>query len=128
MFNRIATIAIMLIVLVPAVSLASSKSGLKGLVTIDDPTCRAQPSAAYQQASCRIPYQATVDVMDKDGVTKLSEFESNQQGRFQITLEPGEYLLVPHNGFRYPRAEPQPAVVKSAGFTKVNINYDSGAR
>jgi hypothetical protein len=73
------------------------------------------------------PYQATIAVLSQRGKT-VAKFESDVNGRFQVPLEPGEYILHPEPSGSLPYAMEQPVTVFKDQFTEVSITYDSGIR
>ncbi|MDP2975301.1 MAG: carboxypeptidase-like regulatory domain-containing protein, partial [Anaerolineales bacterium] len=42
------------------------------------------------------PYQAVLTVLRPDG-RKVAEFQTNENGRFRITLAPGDYIFHPES-------------------------------
>ena len=58
----------------------------------------------------------------------MARVRSASDGRFRISLAPGRYLLLPHNGRPYPRSSAQVATVYSHRYTTVLIRYDTGIR
>src|SRR3954465_13872401 len=66
------------------------------------------------------PYQATLAVLSQRGKT-VAEFESDANGRFQVPLEPGEYILHPESSGSLPYAKDQAVTVYKGQFTEVSI-------
>ena len=73
------------------------------------------------------PYQATVTVLDQNG-NRVTQFQTDSQGRFRVLLNPGAYTLVPESPNTLPFASPQNVTVASKQFTPITITYDSGIR
>jgi hypothetical protein len=108
----------------PAVQPAAS--GIEGQVWIG-PT---SPILGVGTPETNEPYQATI--VFKDGATgeAVAEVRSDEEGRFRIDLEPGNYLVEPQspNPGAPPYAEPQTASVQPNQFTRIEIVYESGIR
>jgi hypothetical protein len=73
------------------------------------------------------PYQALIGVTNEAGRT-VTEVRSGPDGRFEIILEPGTYVLRPQSEAIYPHAAPQTVTVVKDHVTPVHIVYDSGMR
>jgi hypothetical protein len=98
-------------------------SGIEGIVTIG-PMCPAM----QEDAPCPdLPYQATMTVLTTSGKI-LFEFQTDEGGRFQVGLAPGEYVLHPEPRDSISFAADIPFTVKEGQFTKLEISYDSGIR
>lgn len=105
---------------------ASLSSGITGKITIG-PTCAVQPVPSNPSCDPQ-PYQATVIVKTADGQNEITRFTSKADGTFKVTLNPGNYLLVPVNAGPLPRGSQQSATVEKNKFTQINLIYDSGIR
>lgn len=74
------------------------------------------------------PFRAALIVKSDNGKA-VTRFQTDEQGRFRVPLQPGTYLLVPvvpeQGG---PWAIPQAISVDDGKFTHVEISYDSGIR
>lgn len=103
-------------------------SGVHGQVLLG-PVCpveRIPPDPACADK----PYQTIVQVI-RLGSAKSSPFavmETDKEGRFSITLPPGEYALVPAGGKVMPRCASQTVTVKPGVMQEVNLSCDSGIR
>jgi hypothetical protein len=73
------------------------------------------------------PYEATIAIVDATGRT-VAKAHSGPDGRFEIVLEPGTYVLRPESADMYPQAPAQTVSVAGNRFTPVRIVYDSGIR
>lgn len=102
---------------------ASTTSGVEGQVFIG-PVC---PVVQEGQECADRPYQATLVVNNSNG-REIVKVQTDEQGRFKIPLEPGEYILHPESPNVMPYAAEQVFVVEAGRFTQVNITYDSGIR
>ncbi len=102
-----------------------SGAGIARLVTIG-PMC---PVMREDVPCPDQPFQATIVVQDEDGV-EVTRVESGEDGRFQVYLAPGRYILVPQlpNPGVPPSAEEQSIEVRAGAFTEATIQYDSGIR
>lgn len=101
----------------------STTSGVEGQVFIG-PVC---PVVQEGQECADRPYQATLIVNNSNG-REIVKVQTDEQGRFKIPLEPGEYILHPESPNVMPYAAEQVFVVEAGRFTQVNITYDSGIR
>jgi hypothetical protein len=129
MKQKILPILILLILtVVTACSGTSSTtpdSGVEGQVVIG-PVC---PVIQQGGENCiDRPYQATLTINDPNG-RKIVQIEADEDGRFKIPLEPGNYILVPESkGLLIPFASQQPFTVAEGKYTQLTIAYDSGIR
>ena len=80
-----------------------------------------------------IPYQADIHVID--GAENLvHSFSTDEEGNFQVILEPGNYILMPQVEQEgdivpsWPRSRPYNVQVNIGSFTEIEIYYDSGIR
>jgi hypothetical protein len=108
----------------PAVTVSPSApdSGIRGIVLLS-PTCRDPAAAA---TPCVRPYVARLAILDSDG-NKVADVESGQDGRFSVTLPPGDYVITPApGGDPFPTGQPVPVSVVADEYTDVEVDYDSG--
>ena len=98
-------------------------SGIEGQVLLG-PMC---PVVQQGQACPDQPYQATLTVKDLNGL-QIAQFQTDEEGRFQIPLVPGEYILHPESPNGIPFAGDQSFLVETGRYTRVTIHYDSGIR
>ena len=116
----------LLFVLLLTACLQSSESldsGIEGTVTIgpmcpvmqDDVPCPDQP------------YQATLTVLTTNG-KKVTQFQTDETGRFRVDLAPGDYVLHPESPNRLSFAADIPFTVNEHKFMQLEISYDSGIR
>jgi hypothetical protein len=98
-------------------------SGIEGQVLLG-PMC---PVMQQGQDCPDQPYQATLTIMNRDGV-QVAQFQTDDQGRFNIPLVPGEYILHPESPNGIPFAGDQSFMVETGRFTQITIHYDSGIR
>jgi hypothetical protein len=106
-------------------SIKSNNSGINGAVTYG-PVCAVMPEPDEGQCSDK-PYAATIIIRSTAGVD-LTKVKSDENGVFQITLAPGDYVLHPVTEGQYPTAGDVPVTVEANKFAKVLIQYDSGIR
>lgn len=102
---------------------ASTASGVEGQVFIG-PVC---PVVQEGQECPDQPYQATLIVNNING-REVAKVQTDAEGRFKVSLEPGEYILHPESPNVMPFAAEQTFTVESGKFTQVIVNYDSGIR
>jgi hypothetical protein len=98
-------------------------SGIEGQVLLG-PMC---PVVEPGQECPDQPYQATLTVKSPDGL-QIMQFQSDAQGRFQVSLVPGEYILHPESPNGIPFAGDQSFIVETGRYTQIIIHYDSGIR
>jgi hypothetical protein len=75
------------------------------------------------------PYQATITVSSLED-RRIVQFQTDEQGNFNVPLAPGEYILHPETpqGMPFPFADEQRLVVLPGEFTRIIVLYDSGIR
>lgn len=73
------------------------------------------------------PYQAVLTVNSPEG-ERIVQIQTDEEGRFRIPLQPGEYILHPESQNALPFAREQAVIVEEGTFTQVIVNYDSGIR
>ena len=99
-------------------------SGIRGIVLLG-PVC---PTESAESSPCLTPYAATLVITDSDGnvITRVS---SGPDGRFEVLLPPGDYVIQPDNGpDGNPSSIPQPVTVGPDEFEQVEVDYDTGLR
>ncbi len=118
---------------------------LTGLVIILLATCSVQPATIHSGVqgqvfigpSCPVvqigqpcpdkTYQATLTIKRADG-GRVTQAQTDDDGRFTIQLPPGEYILHPESPNMIPFAPDQTFTVQSNSFTELIVTYDSGIR
>ena len=105
-----------------------SNTGVSGTITYGP----LSPVAVEGHENSR-PFQASIHVID--GAENLvHSFTSDEEGNFQVVLEPGNYILMPQvdeeGGLvpSWPRSRPYNVQVNIGSFTEVDVYYDSGIR
>lgn len=97
--------------------------GIDGLVLLG-PQC----PVVRQDAPCPdAPHRATIDVWDARG-TYVTRVRSAEDGRFQVGLRAGDYVLEPEAGHPFPYAGPMQVTVPRGEWTAVTVLYDTGIR
>lgn len=74
---------------------------------------------------------AIITVQPAGGGDEIARTTADSEGRFQLTLKPGTYLLVPlapNPSAILPRGETQTVTVRKKKLTTVVVNYDTGIR
>ena len=102
---------------------ATADSGLEGQVFIG-PVC---PLVGPGQECPDQPYQALLTVNSAEG-GRITQIQTDQQGRFRLTLRPGQYILHPESPNAMPFAGDQAVTVETSRFTQLFVKYDSGIR
>lgn len=98
-------------------------SGVEGQVFIG-PMC---PVVQEGQECPNQPYQAALTVLSPNG-RKIVQVRTDEEGKFEIPLAPGEYILHPESPNGLPFGSDQNFVVEAGRFTDIVVNYDSGIR
>lgn len=115
----------LLLVLLSACAPGEVNSGIRGEVSIG-PMC----PVIQEGVPCPDqPYQAELSVLTLGGRRVLS-FETDEMGRFEVKLPPGDYILHPESpeGQFLPYASDVPFTVHPEEYTIVNVYFDSGIR
>ena len=107
----------------PAGAEGRPASGVRGKV-LYGPTCPVERVGER----CVEPYDATLRIRRRSTRKVVAEVRSGRDGRFTVRLRPGHYIIEPSVGHPYPRASPEPVLVRSHRFTSVTIMFDSGIR
>jgi len=114
---------------VPTIPLPTSTipldSGIHGQVLVG-PACPGPQRLDATECADR-PLQASITVTDLNGKF-ITKFTSGEDERFEIPLEPGDYILHPVPGDPYPRASELKVTVPAGEYIEVMIQYDSGLR
>jgi hypothetical protein len=124
--KKIVFVLLLLLMLLSACSTLTPTpidSGLEGQVFIG-PVC---PVVQQGQECPDQPYQATLTVNNSNG-REIAKVQTDEQGRFKIPLEPGEYILHPESPNVMSTASEQNFTVEAGKFTQITITYDSGIR
>lgn len=98
-------------------------SGIEGQVLIG-PMC---PVVQPGQECPDQPYQATLTVTSPSGA-QIAQVKTDEQGRFDALLVPGQYILHPESPDGVAFASDQTFVVETGRYTQLTVNYDSGIR
>lgn len=98
-------------------------SGIHGMV-LYGPTCPVQRPGH----TCVRAFRASITIRREPAGTVVAHARSAADGRFTTRLSAGRYLLQPHNGKPYPRAQARMISVRRHQFIAVTIRYDSGIR
>ncbi len=102
-------------------------SGIEGQVFVG-PQC----PVVRQGALCPDrPLEATIVVWDVDRTREVTTFTTDEQGRFRISLAPGDYYLDPQRPEAdnpFPAPSPQTIAVRPNAWTRLTVRYDSGIR
>lgn len=123
---RIQFVVGILIILLATCSIqeaAPADSGLEGQVFIE-PVC---PLVGPGQECPDQPYQTLLTINSASG-GRVTQVQTDPQGRFRLALEPGQYILHPASPNVIPFAEENSFSVVAGQFTQITVNYDSGIR
>lgn len=101
----------------------SVENGVEGQVFVG-PMC---PVVQIGQECPDQPYQAVLTVNSPEG-ERIVQIQTDEEGRFRIPLEPGDYILHPESEDVLPFAAEQSFTVEEGKFTRLTVTYDSGIR
>jgi uncharacterized surface anchored protein len=75
------------------------------------------------------PFRSVLEIQRPDGRV-VARAESDDAGRFEVALPPGDYILVPTapSPGSAPHAAPLPFTVAQGVWTSLTVQYDSGIR
>ena len=85
------------------------------------------PVCAFNQP-CEAQFSAGFTV--QRGTTRAATFRSDAQGRFEVRLSPGTYVVVPDadTPIISPKSQTREATVGPSGLTMVDLHFDTGIR
>lgn len=105
----------------------ATPSGIRGTVLLG-PTCPiGEEPGEYEPVPCLTPYAAQLVILDSESAV-VERVMSGDDGRFEVTVPPGEYVVTPETGENYPFAQPVPVTVSPGDYAEIQINYDTGIR
>ncbi len=99
-------------------------SGVRGVVTYG-PLC---PVVRAGSPCPDRPWQGTVQAFQPDGSTLVREAQTDQDGAFTLSLEPGAYVISPLTPDGPPTSKFRNVTVNSGSFVEVILQVDSGIR
>ena len=103
---------------------ATPSSGIRALVLLS-PTC---PVQQVGQPPCETPYAAEFRVTRRGESAVLATIRSGNDGKFELPLAPGDYVVTPTAAEVLPAAAPVDVTVEPGRFTEIQIDFDSGIR
>jgi len=85
------------------------------------------PVCAVNQP-CEAPFKASFSV--QRGTTRVTSFQSDEQGHFEVRLSPGSYVVVPEADAPIisPQSQTREVTVGTNGLTMVDLHFDTGIR
>ncbi|MCI0432320.1 MAG: prealbumin-like fold domain-containing protein, partial [Gemmatimonadetes bacterium] len=74
------------------------------------------------------PFRAVFYVMESG--REVARFESDEQGRFKVSLPPGEYTIVPDKSapVLFPHRQKKNVTVPADDYAEVTLRFDTGMR
>ncbi len=100
------------------------ETGIEGVITLS-PT-HGGPIREGEDSSRPLPNTAFIV---RQGDAEVARFTSDDQGRFQVALPPGDYqVLAREQKHKFGGWGPFPVTVEAGKMTKKNIDCDSGMR
>jgi hypothetical protein len=103
------------------------ESGIEGQTVISP----ARPGPLREGDSGSAPFQTTLVVLSASNGQPVASVETGSDGRFRVSLPPGEYRIGPspeQQRRRFPRGGEQTVKVQPGRFSKVRLEFDSGMR
>jgi hypothetical protein len=98
-------------------------SGIRGRA-LSGPQCPVE----IQGSPCPdLPYEGTVIATDSDTGEEFT-VETDSQGRFELSLEPGTYEVSIASESSPPFAKPQTVTVNPGSFAEIVVSVDTGIR
>jgi hypothetical protein len=123
-------VLVLLLVLAPfCASAACGAPAAPGGTTLVGTVMRGPTQPVCQVAvPCEAPFSAGFTAEQRGRV--VAAFRSDSQGRFELKLNPGDYLIVPGPDAPIisPKAQAKEVVVASAGPTTIVLHFDTGIR
>ena len=107
-------------------STTPAPGGIRGTVILG-PTCPGGEPGATDPVLCLTPYAAQLVILDAQNQV-AGRVTSGTDGRFEISLPPGSYVITPIGGDPSPIAQPVSVIVRAGEYIEVQINYDTGIR
>ena len=107
---------------------SQTNSGVKGQVMLG-PVCPVMQDPPDPQCADR-PYETTIQVI-KVGSPQSAPFKTTQtdsNGRYSVTLPPGDYALQPLGGNVFPSCETKEVTVVASKIIEANLSCDTGIR
>ena len=103
----------------------SGNSGIRGRV-VAGPQCPVEPVSGNECADKPVSTDVIVKAGGGDLVTKV---HSGSDGRFEVRLKPGTYVLAPVDaGSGIMAAKPVSVTVKAGRFARATLTLDTGIR
>ena len=98
-------------------------SGIRGQA-LSGPQCPVE----VQGSPCPdLPFQGTVIATDSEGGDEFT-VETDSEGRFELSLEPGTYEVSIVSETSPPFAKPQTVMVEPGAFAEIAVSVDTGIR
>ena len=102
-------------------------SGVRGAVLLG-PICPVMQNPPDPQCADK-PYQTAIIVFRASNTTNaFASTQSGEDGRFEISLPPGDYVLRPAGKNPFPYCSEQTVTVEPDAYTETNISCDTGIR
>ncbi|MEM7280944.1 MAG: carboxypeptidase-like regulatory domain-containing protein [Pseudomonadota bacterium] len=103
----------------------ASDTGVRGTVLMGPIT----PGPTRPNATDEAPVGATLMIYGKDQ-KKVVKIVSDKDGKFELSLPPGDYVIVPAKDtpVPFPHTQTTQVVVPTDGYAEVTIRLDTGMR
>jgi len=107
----------------PTQAPADAQQGVKGQALIG-PMC---PVMSDDDSCPDKPYQGQIQLLDANGDV-ITEFTTDADGTFQVSLPVGSYVLQGVSQGAFPRAPSQEVTVRPGEYAQVTLSFDTGIR
>jgi len=75
------------------------------------------------------PFETSLVIVTAAEGREVARFKTGSDGRFRVTLPPGQYIVKPQmESRRWPRGGEQEVTVAAGKFTQITVTFDSGMR
>jgi hypothetical protein len=106
--------------------IASYQSGIRGTVLLG-PICPVMRDPPDPNCADK-PYPTTVSVSRVGSSAVFATAESSGQGKFELSLPPGDYTVSAKGGSVMPTCQPVTVTVGPKNYATANISCDTGIR
>ena len=103
---------------------SAAETGIKGTVLWGP----VRPGPTRVGESEEVPFSATFIVLNEGG--EVARFRSDKNGKFEVTLPPGRFTVVPDKStpIAAPQSQAKHVVVPDDHYVIVTLRFDTGMR
>lgn len=102
----------------------AGSSGVRGRV-VAGPSC---PVVQEGSPCPPVPFEGEVQATEPGSGDVVASADTDEGGRFEISLDPGTYDLLAVSGSGFPGGRPSTVRVEADTFAQVTLTYDTGIR